>query len=53
MVRPAGGHAHAAGGAEAFRWSLASEYGAYAALGTPAAARDQAPDGGGAASFPG
>jgi hypothetical protein len=41
------------GEAEAFRWSLASEYGRYATLGTPLTTRDDAPDGGTAAAFPG
>ena len=41
------------GDAERFRWSVASEWGRYAAIGTPAMVRDQAPDGDGAADFPG
>jgi hypothetical protein len=41
------------GGAEAFRWSLASEWGRYEVLGTVATARDDAPDHDAAARFPG
>lgn len=42
------------GGAATFRWSLASQYGTYEQLGTPVAARDDAPDDDdGAAAFPG
>lgn len=41
------------GGAERFRWSLASEWGRYEVLGTPATARDDAPDFDAAARFPG
>ncbi len=40
------------GGAEAFRWSLASEYGTYALLGTSDTARDDAPDDDRAVAFP-
>lgn len=40
------------GDATRFRWSLASEYGRYATLGTPLTARDDAPDGDVAVSFP-
>lgn len=40
-------------GAERFRWSLASEWGRYEGLGTPATARDDAPDFDAAARFPG
>lgn len=40
-------------GASAFRWSLASEYGSYLALGTQMTARDDAPDGDVAVAFPG
>ncbi|MEX2659774.1 MAG: hypothetical protein WD232_08755, partial [Acidimicrobiales bacterium] len=32
------------GGAEQLRWSLASEWGRYEAIGTPVMARDDAPD---------
>lgn len=41
------------GDAERFRWSLASEWGSYNMLGTPATARDDAPDFDAAARFPG
>ena len=37
----------------AFRGSVASEWGTYDAIGTATMVRDQAPDGGGAAAFPG
>lgn len=40
------------GGAETFRWSLASEYGRYEAIGTLAMARDDAPDDDQPAAFP-
>ena len=40
------------GGAEQFRWSLASEYGRYEAIGTIAMARDDAPDNDQPAAFP-
>lgn len=40
------------GGAERFRWALASEWGRYDVLGTPAMARDDAPDNDAAARFP-
>ena len=40
------------GGAERFRWSLASEYGRYEAIGTTAMARDDAPDDDQPAAFP-
>jgi hypothetical protein len=40
-------------GAERFRWSIASEWGRYDAIGTPAMVRDEAPDDDGAAAFPG
>jgi hypothetical protein len=40
------------GGADAFRWSIASEWGRYPVIGTDQAARDEAPDDDGAASFP-
>lgn len=40
------------GGAERFRWSLASEYGRYEAIGTVAMARDDAPDNDQPATFP-
>lgn len=40
------------GGAEKFRWSLASEYGRYEAIGTVAMARDDAPDNDQPAEFP-
>jgi hypothetical protein len=36
-----------------FRWSVASEWGRYEALGTPAMVRDDVPDDDGAAAFPG
>jgi len=39
--------------AATFRWSLASEWGSSAVLGTSLAARDDAPDNDAAASFPG
>ena len=38
--------------AESFRWSVATEWGPYVGIGTASMARDQAPDAGGAASFP-
>ena len=38
--------------AERFRWSIASEWGRYEAIGTPAMVRDEAPDDDGAADFP-
>jgi len=41
------------GGAASFRWSVATEWGRYEAIGTVAAARDDAPDADGAAPFPG
>jgi hypothetical protein len=41
------------GGAERFRWSLASEWGRYKTLGTPATARDDLPDNDDPAHFPG
>ncbi|MGH9085037.1 MAG: hypothetical protein ACRDYW_06255, partial [Acidimicrobiales bacterium] len=41
------------GGATRFRWSVASEWGRYEAIGTVAAARDDAPDGDAPAGFPG
>jgi hypothetical protein len=41
------------GGAEQFRWSLASEWGRYEALSTSATAKDEAPDFDAAARFPG
>ena len=41
------------GYAERFRWSIASEWGRYEVLGSPATARDDAPDNDGAARFPG
>lgn len=41
------------GGAMRFRWSVASEWGRYEAIGTVAAARDDAPDGDAPAAFPG
>lgn len=40
------------GSADAFRWSLASEYGRYAALGTTRTSRDDAPDEDAAVAFP-
>ena len=40
------------GGAERFRWSVASEWGRYEVIGTAAAARDDAPDGDAPARFP-
>ena len=40
------------GGAETFRWSLASEYGRYEAIGTTAMARDDAPDNDQPVAFP-
>ena len=40
------------GDVERFRWSVASEWGRYAALGTPAMVRDDAPDDDQAAAFP-
>lgn len=40
------------GDATSFRWSLASEYGSYAALGTSRTARDDAPDGDVPVAFP-
>jgi len=40
------------GDAAQFRWSIASEWGRYAAIGTDQAARDDAPDDDGAATFP-
>jgi hypothetical protein len=40
------------GAADSFRWSLASEYGTYALLGTSQTARDDAPDDDQAAAFP-
>jgi hypothetical protein len=39
-------------GAERFQWSTASEWGRYEALGTPAMARDDAPDDDEAVRFP-
>lgn len=41
------------GGAERFRWSLATEWGRYEAISTSATARDDAPDFDAAARFPG
>ena len=41
------------GGAKEFRWSLASEYGRYEAIGTVGMARDDAPDNDQPAAFPG
>jgi hypothetical protein len=41
------------GGAERFRWALASEWGRYEAIGTVAAARDDVPDNDNVAAFPG
>ena len=38
--------------ADHFRWSIASEWGRYAVIGTDQAARDQAPDDDGASAFP-
>lgn len=35
-----------------FRWSLASEWGSYEAIGSTSMVRDYAPDGGSAAMFP-
>jgi hypothetical protein len=43
---------HYVGMADRFRWSLASEYGTYALLGTTQTARDDAPDDDQAVSFP-
>jgi hypothetical protein len=43
---------HYVGMADSFRWSLASEYGTYALLGTTQTARDDAPDDDQAVSFP-
>lgn len=43
-------HAHL-NDARSFRWSVASEWGRYEAIGTPSAVRDQAPDGGGGVEF--
>jgi hypothetical protein len=40
-------------GAERFRWAVASEWGRYEELGTPMSARDEMPDDGAPASFPG
>lgn len=40
------------GGAARLRWSLASEWGRYEVISTMGAARDDAPDNDGAASFP-
>jgi hypothetical protein len=40
------------GNADHFRWSIASEWGRYAVIGTDQAARDEAPDGGAASDFP-
>jgi hypothetical protein len=40
------------GGATTFRWSVASEWGRHATIGTVAAARDDAPDDDGAVAFP-
>ena len=40
-------------GAERFRWSVASEWGRYEAIGSPAMVRDEVPDDDGAADFPG
>jgi hypothetical protein len=40
------------GGATEFRWSVASEWGRHATIGTVAAARDDAPDGDDAVTFP-
>jgi len=40
------------GMADTFRWSLASEYGGYGALGTAETARDDAPDDDRAVAFP-
>lgn len=39
--------------ADSFRWSVASEWGSYAVIGTVAAARDDCPDNDQPASFPG
>lgn len=41
------------GSASSFRWSVASEWGRYEAIGTVAAARDDAPDSDGSVPFPG
>ena len=41
------------GSASSFRWSVASEWGRYEAIGTIAAARDDAPDGDAPTGFPG
>jgi len=41
------------GSASSFRWSVASEWGRYEAIGTMAAARDDAPDSDGSVTFPG
>ena len=41
------------GGAERFRWSLASEWGRYTVLGTRSTAKDDAPDDNASARFPG
>lgn len=41
------------GGAERFQWALASEWGRYEVLSTPASARDDAPDNDAAVRFPG
>jgi hypothetical protein len=41
------------GSADRFRWSIASEWGRYSVIGTDQAARDDAPDDDGAATFPG
>lgn len=49
VVRFGAGHIR---GAESFRWSLASEWGRYAVIGTPSAARDDAPDGDRPVAFP-
>jgi hypothetical protein len=40
-------------GAERFRWAVASEWGRYDQLGTPMSVRDEMPDGGAPAPFPG
>jgi len=40
-------------GADSFRWSLASEWGSYAVIGSDLAARDDAPDNDQPATFPG
>ena len=41
------------GGAERFRWAIASEWGRYETIGTAAAARDDLPDNDNVAAFPG